>query len=146
VFECVYQHCNWISPSLSHCNIFAMHTHLHIFFSLYTMTPFPTCYTTTFLFFHLSWSIPTFIQSILTFHIYTSPHILCVTGCAEHSGAQVYYTYIEIYHKYTISTFKYIQIYFQIYSNTFKYTLNTLKYIQVHSNTFKYIKIHWNVL
>jgi hypothetical protein len=40
-----------ISPSHSHCNVFAMHTHLHIFFSLYTMIPFPTCYTTTFLFF-----------------------------------------------------------------------------------------------
>jgi hypothetical protein len=94
VFECIYQHCNWISPSLSHCNVFATHTHLHIFFSLYTMTPFPTCYTTTFLFPHSRWSIPTFIQSILTFHIYTSPHIphstfYVVTGCAEHSGAQV---------------------------------------------------------
>jgi hypothetical protein len=28
-----------------------MYTHLHIFFSLYTMTPFPTCYTTLFFFF-----------------------------------------------------------------------------------------------
>ena len=52
-----------------------MHTHLHIFFSLYTMIPFPTNYTTTFLFFHSRWSIPTSIQSILTFHVYTSPHI-----------------------------------------------------------------------
>jgi hypothetical protein len=91
----IYQHCNWISPSLSHCNVFAMHTHLHIFFSLYSMTPFPTCYTTTFFFFHFHWSIPTFIQSILTFHVYTSPHFphstfYVVTGCAEHSGAQVY--------------------------------------------------------
>jgi hypothetical protein len=32
VIECMYQHYNWISPSLSHCNAFAMHTHLHIFF------------------------------------------------------------------------------------------------------------------
>jgi hypothetical protein len=54
---------------------FAIHTHLHFFFSLYTMTPFPTCYTTTFFFFHSCWSIPIFIQSILTFHVYTSPHI-----------------------------------------------------------------------
>jgi hypothetical protein len=75
VFKCIYQHCNWISPSLSHCNVFAMHTHLHIFFSFYTMTPFPTCYTTTFLFFHFCWSIPTFIQSILTFHNYIPLHI-----------------------------------------------------------------------
>jgi hypothetical protein len=64
-----------ISPSHSHCNVFAMHTDLHIFFSLYIMTPFPTCYTTTFLFFHSRWSIPTFIQSILTFHVYTSLYI-----------------------------------------------------------------------
>jgi hypothetical protein len=95
VFECIYWHCNWISPSHSHCNVFAMHTHLHICFSLYTMTPFPTCYTTTFLFFRAHWSIPTFIKSILTFHVYTSPHIPhstfhVVTGCAEHSEAQVY--------------------------------------------------------
>jgi hypothetical protein len=99
VFQCVwmyllYQHCNWISRSLSHCNIVAMHTHLHSFFSLYTMTSFPTCYTTRFLFSISFWSIPTFIQSILTFHIYTSPHIphstfYVVTGCTEHSGAQV---------------------------------------------------------
>jgi hypothetical protein len=45
VFQCIYRHCNWISPSHSHCNVFAMHTHIHIYFSLYTMTPFPTCYT-----------------------------------------------------------------------------------------------------
>jgi hypothetical protein len=32
VLECIYQHCNWISPSLSHCNVFAMHIHLYIFF------------------------------------------------------------------------------------------------------------------
>jgi hypothetical protein len=94
VFECIYWHCNWISPSLSHCNVFAVHIHLHIFVSLYTMTPFPTCYTTTFLFFHSCWSIPIFIQSILTCHVYTSPHIpystfYVVTGCMEHSGAQV---------------------------------------------------------
>jgi hypothetical protein len=79
VFECIYQHCNWISPSHSHCNVFAMHTHLHIYFSLYTMTPFPTCYTTTFLFFHAHWSIPTFIQFILIFTSIHHPtfHIPC---------------------------------------------------------------------
>jgi hypothetical protein len=97
VFECIYRHCNWISPSLSHCNVFSTYTHLHIFFPLYTMTPSPTCYTTTFLFFHSHWSIPIFIQSILTFHVYTSPHIphstfYVVTGCAEHSRAQVLFS------------------------------------------------------
>jgi hypothetical protein len=45
-------------------------------------------------FFHSRWSIPTFIQSILTFYVYISPNIphstfYVVTGCAEHSGAQV---------------------------------------------------------
>jgi hypothetical protein len=109
VFECIYWHCNWISPSLSHCNVFAIHTHLHIFFSLYTMIPFPTCYTTTFLFFHSRWSILTFIQSILIFHVYTSPHIphstfYVVTGCVEHSGAQVIYSIM--YAIYNILCFK----------------------------------------
>jgi hypothetical protein len=74
VFECIYRHYNWISPLLSHCNVFAMYTHLYIFFSLYTMTPFPTCYTTTFLFFHSRWSmsihhptfhIPCFMSSLV---------------------------------------------------------------------------------
>jgi hypothetical protein len=47
------------------------------------------------LFFHSHWSIPTFIQSIITFHVYTSPHIphstfhiLCPSLVAR-SGAQV---------------------------------------------------------
>jgi hypothetical protein len=70
-----------ISPSHSHSNIFAIHTHLHVYFSFYTMTPFPTGYTSTLLFFHSHWSIPAFIQSkkkyisILTFYAYTSLHI-----------------------------------------------------------------------
>jgi hypothetical protein len=105
VFECIYRHCNWISPSHSHCSVFAMHTHLHICFSLYTMTPFPTCYTTTFLFFHAHWPIPTFIQSILTFHVYTiTPHSTfhVVTGCAEHSGAQVFHSWL-FYMQYILS-------------------------------------------
>jgi hypothetical protein len=54
VFQCLNVFINIvieILPSHSHCNFFAMHTHLHIFFSFYTMTPFPTCYTTAFLFF-----------------------------------------------------------------------------------------------
>jgi hypothetical protein len=103
-----------ISPSHSHCNIFAMHI-LHIFFSLYTMTPFPTCYTTTLLFFHSRWSIQTFIQSILTFHVYTSFHIphstfYVVTGCAEHSGAQVFISififYSHIFHLFYFFTLR----------------------------------------
>jgi hypothetical protein len=71
-------------------------TYTFVFYSK-TMTPFPTCYTTTFHFFHAHWSIPTFIQSIFTFHIYTSPHIPhstfhVVIGCAEHRGAQVIFS------------------------------------------------------
>jgi hypothetical protein len=100
VFECIWMYLwyicgvfqsfyNWISPwSYLHCNIFATHTHLHICFSFYTMTPFPTCYAITFLYFHAHWSIPIFIQSILTFHIYTSPYIPhstfhVVTSCVQ---------------------------------------------------------------
>jgi hypothetical protein len=61
--------------------------------------------TTTLLFFHSHWSIPSFIQSIkknyisiLTSRLYITPHSTfhiphstfhVVTGCAEHSGAQV---------------------------------------------------------
>jgi hypothetical protein len=41
-----------ISPLHSHYNIFAMCTHLYICFSLSTMTPFPTCFTTI-LFYHI---------------------------------------------------------------------------------------------
>jgi hypothetical protein len=49
-----------ILPLYCHCNVFTMHIHLRICFSLYTMTSFPTCYTTTLLF---------FIQSIKKLHI-----------------------------------------------------------------------------
>jgi hypothetical protein len=42
-----------ISPSHFHCNVFAIYTHLYICFLLSTMTPFPTCFTTT-LFSHVS--------------------------------------------------------------------------------------------
>jgi hypothetical protein len=98
-----------ILSSHSHCNVFTMHTHLHIFFSLYTMTPFRTCFTTALFFFHSHWSVPTFIQFMKklhinsyfmsihhpTFHVLHSTfHILrstfhVVSGCAKHSGAQV---------------------------------------------------------
>jgi hypothetical protein len=89
-----------ISPLHSHRNVFAMHTHLQIFFSVYTMTPFPTCYTTI-IFFPFHWSIPTFIQSIKKLHInpyfshlYITPHSTfhiphstfhIITNCVEHS-------------------------------------------------------------
>jgi hypothetical protein len=51
--------------------------------------------------FVFSMPIPTFIQSILTFHVYTSPYIShstfhVVTGCAEHSGAQVVFVHINL--------------------------------------------------
>jgi hypothetical protein len=88
MFQCISMYLNvfiniviGISPSQSHCSVFATHTHLDMFFSLYTMTPFTTCYTTTILFFHFHWSIPTFIQSMKKLHInpyfsrlYITPH------------------------------------------------------------------------
>jgi hypothetical protein len=58
-----------ILPSHSHCKVFTMHTYLYIFISLYTMTSFPTCYTTTLFFFHSHWFVPTFIQSMKKLHI-----------------------------------------------------------------------------
>jgi hypothetical protein len=87
-FQCVWKYLNvfiniaiGISPSYSNCNVFAMRTHVHIYFSLSTMTTFLTCYTTT-LFssipidsFQLSYNLWKNYISILTFHIYTTPHI-----------------------------------------------------------------------
>jgi hypothetical protein len=69
---------------------------------------------------------------------------------------EIYYTYIKTHHKYTISTFKYIQKYSNIFKctlNTSKYTINILyvylkyihinyKYIQIYSNILKYFQIH----
>jgi hypothetical protein len=53
VFQCVKKYLNafiniviGISPSYSYCNVFAMHTYVHICFSLSTMTTFLTCCTT----------------------------------------------------------------------------------------------------
>jgi hypothetical protein len=107
VFECIQMYLNvfivyvnGISPSHSHYNVFTIHTHLHIFFSLYRKTPFPTCYTTTFFFSHSHWSIPTsiMIQSMKKLHInpyfprlYITPHstFYVITGCTEHSRVQV---------------------------------------------------------
>jgi hypothetical protein len=96
-----------ISPSNSHCNIFAMRIHVHICFSLTTMTTFLTCYTTTFFssipidLFQLSYNLKKNYISILIFYIYTSLHNphptshipYCtfdfVTSCVENSEAQV---------------------------------------------------------
>jgi hypothetical protein len=105
IFQCIYSMFQCISMCL---NVFIntvieFHHHflivtflpcIHIYFSLYTMASSPTCYTSTFLFSHSGWSIPTFIQSILTFHVHTSPPhstFYVVTSCTEHSGAQVIY-------------------------------------------------------
>jgi hypothetical protein len=93
VFECTYSIfmvyfnvfiniMNGISLSHSHCNVFTKRTHVYIWFSLSTMTPFPTCYTTTLYspisiyLFQLSYNLWIKYISILTFHVYTSPHIL----------------------------------------------------------------------
>jgi hypothetical protein len=93
-----------ILPSHSHCNVFTMHTHLHIFFPLYTMTPFLACYTTTLFFFHSHWFVPTFIQSMKKLHIIHHPTFLVphatfhvITVCAEHSGAQVFILEFNFY-------------------------------------------------
>jgi hypothetical protein len=55
IFQCVWKYLNvfidiiiGISPSYSHCNVFTMCTHIHICFSLSTMTTFLSCYITTF--------------------------------------------------------------------------------------------------
>jgi hypothetical protein len=78
VFGCIfYWHLNWNFTITFSCNVFAMHTSLHIFFSPYTMTPFPTCYTITFIFsifvnpFQLSYNLSLLFTSIHhpTFHI-----------------------------------------------------------------------------
>ena len=75
VFECIYWNYNWnFTITFSLWRFCHAHPPTHLF-SLYTMTPFPTCYTNTFLFFQSHWSVSTFIQSILTFHVYTSIHI-----------------------------------------------------------------------
>jgi hypothetical protein len=92
-----------ILPLHSHCNVFTMHTHLYIFFSLYTMTSFPTCYTTTLFFsisinpFQLSYNLWKNYISILTSCSYITPHYMfhVLTGCVKHSGAQVSMAYSQ---------------------------------------------------
>jgi hypothetical protein len=97
-FECIWMYLDVfidiiirISPSYSHCNVFAMRTYVHICFSLPTMTTFLTCYTTTLFspipidLFQLSYNLWKNYISILTFHIYTSPHIPHPTFYIPHS-------------------------------------------------------------
>jgi hypothetical protein len=92
VFQCIYQHCNWISPSLFHRNVLPCTPIYTFFFHSIQWLPSQHAIPLRSIFFHSYWSIPTFIQSILTFRVYTSPHIphftfYVVTGCAEYSGA-----------------------------------------------------------
>jgi hypothetical protein len=104
VFECIYWHCNWNLLSHSHCNVFTMHTHLHIFFlhstqglhsqhaiPLYFFFPFPLIRSN----FH-TYNLWKNHISILTSRLYITPHSTfhVVIGCAEHSGAQVHFTFI----------------------------------------------------
>jgi hypothetical protein len=101
----------WTSPSPFHYNIFAMCIYLYIYFSLSTMSPLSTCFTTTLFFpvsndpFQLSYNLWKYYTPILTFHTYTSPYILhstfhVVIGCVEQSRAQVFYpNYFENFFK-----------------------------------------------
>jgi hypothetical protein len=73
-----------ISPLHSHCNVFVMHTHLQIIFSLYTMTPFPTCYTITFLFFPFLLIHSNFHTIYPYFsHLYITPHSIFHIPCCH---------------------------------------------------------------
>jgi hypothetical protein len=106
VFKCIYNMFQCISmclnvfidivigilPSHFHCNVFAIHTHLHIFF-------LPSYYAIPLHFFFpfslIRSNFHTIHEknyiSILTSHLYITPHFTfhVVTGCVEHSGAQV---------------------------------------------------------
>jgi hypothetical protein len=87
-----------ISPFYFHYDNFATCIHLYICFSLFTMTPFLTCFTTT-IFSHvlvdpfkLSYILWKYCKPIYTFYTYTSPHIShfvfhVVIGCAKHNRA-----------------------------------------------------------
>jgi hypothetical protein len=84
-----------ISPSHSHYNFFAMYTYLHIFFTLYNGSlpnmlyhyihfyPFPLICSN----FHTIY--PYFSHLCIIPH--STSHV--VTGCAEHSRAQVFFSY-----------------------------------------------------
>jgi hypothetical protein len=87
-----------IFPSPSYFNVYAMH--LHICFSVSTMTPFPICSTTAFSYHAPLCSIITFTQSIKLLHIIFYSLHLCifphssfhfVIGRAEHNKAQVFF-------------------------------------------------------
>jgi hypothetical protein len=92
VFECIYRHCNWISTSLSHCNVFAMHTHLHIFF-LHSIQwlpsqhaiPLRSFFSILVDLFQLSYNLSLLFMSIhhSTFHIPHSMSSLVVRSIAE---------------------------------------------------------------
>jgi hypothetical protein len=88
VFQCIWKYLNvfiniviGVSPSYSHCNVFAMRTYIHIYFSLSTMTTFLACYTTILFspisidLFQLSYNLWKNYIIIFTFHIYITPHI-----------------------------------------------------------------------
>jgi hypothetical protein len=72
----------------------------------------------------------------------------CVGGCAWQKrynenvmvkfnyNVDKYYKFIEIHHKYILSTFKYIQIHYEYIQIHHKYIVSTFKYTM---NTFKYI-------
>jgi hypothetical protein len=91
-----------ISPSHSHCNIFAMHTHLHFLFILHNDSLPNMLYHYIFIFpfplissnFHTIYEKNSYQFLLFTFihhHTFHVPHSTfhVVTGCAEHSKAQV---------------------------------------------------------
>jgi hypothetical protein len=97
-----------ISPSHSHCNVFAMHTHLHIFFSTLYNDSLPNMLYHYIPFFPFPLIHSNFHTIYPYFHVYTSPQIPhsalhVITNCAEHSGAQVflfiYLFRVQINHK-----------------------------------------------
>jgi hypothetical protein len=88
VFQCIWKYLNvfiniviGILPSCSHCNVFAMSTDAHIYFSLSKRMTSLTWYTTTLFspipidLFQLSYKLWKNYIWILTFHIYITLHI-----------------------------------------------------------------------
>jgi hypothetical protein len=127
MFQCIsmclnvfYWHCNWISPSHSHCNIFTMQKPTHLFFTLYNDSlPNMLYHYIPFFLFPLIHSNFHTIYPYFS-HLYITPHSTfhVVIGCIEHSGAQVY-----------------------VFWNTLKYIVNAFKNIQVHYN-----QMHWRYI
>jgi hypothetical protein len=102
-----------ILPSYSHCNTFAMHTYLHIFFHSTQWLPSQHVILLHYFFsipidpFQLSYNQWKNYISILTSRLYITPHSTfhiphsmssphiprstfhVITSCVEHSGAQV---------------------------------------------------------